>query len=295
MTVNPVNITLQPMTVNPVDITLQPSPMAPLHNFPVFNFDFNNNDSPRSPDLNGSDTTESGQDELDGKDRNEGRHDSTAERDSDGPDVIQPDANHLGEGQSDGHSTGSDSADDMDVSSNYGPPKSKKTTQASGAGDTNTLTKRHRLSSPIPSKKLGEGQSDGHSTGSDSDDMDVSSNYGSPKSKETTQASGAGDMNALTKRRRLSSPIPPKKLGSKQNPIDVDSVTSLFEPMVLREYVGTFIFQSAFAENMLQVKKEKISLPLEMNPPIKGNRSYTVFDVTGKLESFTPSFHVCHY
>jgi hypothetical protein len=51
--------------------------------------------------------------------------------------------------------------------------------------------------------------------------------------------------------------------------------------------------RSAYAENTLQVKKEEISLPLETDPPvIKGNRSYTIFDVTGKPESLTPSFHV---
>jgi len=60
----------------------------------------------------------------------------------------------------------------------------------------------------------------------------------------------------------------------------------------MREYVWVLILQFAYAENTSQVKKEEISLPVEANPPIKGNRSYTVFDVTGQPKSFTPSFHV---
>ena len=44
---------------------------------------------------------------------------------------------------------------------------------------------------------------------------------------------------------------------------------------------------------MLQLKKEAVSLSLDMNPPIiKGDKSYTVFDVEGNPETFTPSFHV---
>lgn len=49
----------------------------------------------------------------------------------------------------------------------------------------------------------------------------------------------------------------------------------------------------AHAEYTLQVKKETISLSLELNPPIiMGDKSYTVFDVEGNPEMFTPSFHV---
>lgn len=41
------------------------------------------------------------------------------------------------------------------------------------------------------------------------------------------------------------------------------------------------------------MKKETISLPPDVNPPqIKGDQSYTVFDVEGKPVTFTPSFHV---
>lgn len=42
---------------------------------------------------------------------------------------------------------------------------------------------------------------------------------------------------ASTKRRRASSPVSPRKLGSKENPIDADKVASLFEPILIREYV----------------------------------------------------------
>jgi len=56
---------------------------------------------------------------------------------------------------------------------------------------------------------------------------------------------------------------------------------------------ANFFIHSTYAEYMLQIKKETISLSLEMNPPvIKGDRSYTVFDVEGKPEQLTPSFHV---
>jgi hypothetical protein len=40
------------------------------------------------------------------------------------------------------------------------------------------------------------------------------------------------------------------------------------------------------------VGKETISLPSETNPRIDGKKSYTVYDVMGNPESFTPSFHV---
>ena len=51
----------------------------------------------------------------------------------------------------------------------------------------------------------------------------------------------------------------------------------------------------AHAEYMLQMKKETISLSLELNPPIiKGDKSYTVFDVEGNPETFTPCFHVSY-
>ena len=40
------------------------------------------------------------------------------------------------------------------------------------------------------------------------------------------------------------------------------------------------------------MKKEEISFSLETSPLIEGNKSYTIFDVTGQPKSFTPRFHV---
>jgi len=59
--------------------------------------------------------------------------------------------------------------------------------------------------------------------------------------KKTTQSSGAGGPNASTKRRRSASPVSKKTLGSEENPIDVDKISSLFEPVATREYVWAFI------------------------------------------------------
>ena len=67
-------------------------------------------------------------------------------------------------------------------------------------------------------------------------------------SKQTTRASGAGGPNASTKRRRSSSPVSPRRLGSKENPINVDKIASLFEPIVIREYVWHLLF------NLLMLK-----------------------------------------
>jgi len=46
-------------------------------------------------------------------------------------------------------------------------------------------------------------------------------------------------------------PPSPKALGSKENPIDVEKVGSLFEPIVIREYVWEKILQFAYADNIL--------------------------------------------
>jgi hypothetical protein len=46
-------------------------------------------------------------------------------------------------------------------------------------------------------------------------------------------------------------PPSPKALGSKENPIDVEKVGSLFEPIVIREYVWENILQFAYADNIL--------------------------------------------
>lgn len=59
--------------------------------------------------------------------------------------------------------------------------------------------------------------------------------------KTISRSSGAGNPNtSSTKRRRSSSSLSSTRLGSKENPINVDKVASLFEPMVIREYVWAF-------------------------------------------------------
>ncbi len=108
----------------------------------------------------------------------------------------------------------------------------------------------------------------------------------------TNQASNTKKSRAQTKRRRSASPILLGKLGSEENPIDVDKVASLFEPVFVKEYVYTFIFLYVCTDNILQRNAESISLETATNSPVKGNRSYTVFDVNGEPVSFTPSFHV---
>ena len=52
----------------------------------------------------------------------------------------------------------------------------------------------------------------------------------------TIQTSKARKPRPSTKRRRSTSPIP-SHLGSKENPIDVDEMTSLFEPILAEEFV----------------------------------------------------------
>ena len=106
------------------------------------------------------------------------------------------------------------------------------------------------------------------------------------------QASNAKQPKAQTKRRRSTSPILPGSLGSEENPIDVDKVVSLFEPVFVKDYVCTFILLYECTDNILQREEESVSLEIATNPPVKGNRSYTIFDVTGEPVSFTPSFHV---
>jgi len=90
-----------------------------------------------------------------------------------------------------------------------------------------------------------------------SDDVDL----------EKTQPSSARNPSAGSSRKvPLSNPRPtrgnapsnkrnrppsPKAVGSKENPIDVEKVGSLFEPIVIREYVWENILQFAYADNIL--------------------------------------------
>lgn len=134
----------------------------------------------------------------------------------------------------------------------------------------------------------------------------ISDDGGPPTTKKSSHLSNAKNPSASKKRPRSSSPIShssspisPPKLGSKENPVDVDDFASVLEPMVSREYVRFLFFHwhSAYAEYTWQMKKEPISLLAEtsqMTPLIRGDRLYTIYDVEGKPESVTPSFHVSH-
>lgn len=187
----------------------------------------------------------------------------------------------------------------LHANSNKGPPLKETARRLRAKRNLSITSGKHHHHRPLHRRRRRPSYSS--EDGSDNDQQrDAPSNEerhvdddGSLSSKETAQPLSA--PKASNKRHHSSSSIPRTKLGSKENPIDVDSVASLFEPMVTREYVRIFFFSSAHAEYMLQMKKEIISLPHETNPPIKGNKSFTVYDVEGNPESFTPSFHVSSY
>ena len=183
---------------------------------------------------------------------------------------------------------------------------------SSTAGDDED-TERPRSASPVSPRGLGsastplnpssmniEAQGDCRVISEDHDRSFFANGSSIPGDDEDTDADGdyesskPSTTNASTKRRRSASPFSPRGLGSAENPINVEEIASLFEPIVIREYVWVLLLHLAHADNTLQVKKEEISLPLEANPPFKGNKSYTVFNVTGVPRSFTPSFHVRH-
>lgn len=90
------------------------------------------------------------------------------------------------------------------------------------------------------------------------DDCDTIVRFTTDNSDEvpTMHSSNTRKPEALAKRRRSSSPISARKLGSKENPIDVDKVASLFEPVLLtREYVWTSTLQFACAEINLTARR----------------------------------------
>ena len=66
----------------------------------------------------------------------------------------------------------------------------------------------------------------------------------SPSPKSTSSNSEESDEEGPptgVKRPRSSSPVSRNKLGSSKNPIDVDSIASLFEPILTRDFVRNFI------------------------------------------------------
>jgi hypothetical protein len=273
--------------VNPLDITLQPGPLVPFYNFPnVYN------DSPH----------------LDGNYSNT----SSIAHDSETPPFANTLANCLNTTFA---STANDSlqhnVNPIDITLQPSTESGCNEPDSVRPAGKNRNENRHRgrhsthNESNTSSDTTESGSDESDSTDSDSDKMDDSSSPSNtlnkccrPSSPVTSKRLGSNAMNdsssgpTTSNKHCRSSSVPSNRLGSKENPIDVDIVVSLFEPIVIQEYVRTFIFQPAYTENTLQVKKEMISLPLETNPPIMGNRLYTVFDVTGKPESITPSFHV---
>jgi len=87
-----------------------------------------------------------------------------------------------------------------------------------------------------------------------SDDVDLN----------TTQPSGARNPSSGSSRKAFPPPTrgnvssnkhnrppSPRRLGSKENLIDVEKVGSLFEPIVIREYVWENTPQFAYADNIL--------------------------------------------
>ena len=105
----------------------------------------------------------------------------------------------------------------------------------------------------LPSYSSSDDDSEGHSNRNS-----IKGNENSPEDdddgdltfEETPHVSGDGNPNTSTKRHRSSSPIHHQKLGSMENPIDVDGIASLFEPKVIKEYVWKFFIHSVYAEYM---------------------------------------------
>ena len=85
-----------------------------------------------------------------------------------------------------------------------------------------------------------------------SDDPDTIMRFSSDDSdgSPTIQASNSKKPMAQMKRRRSASPILAGSLGSAENPIDVDKVASLFEPVFVKDYVYTFIFLYVCTDNI---------------------------------------------
>jgi len=90
-----------------------------------------------------------------------------------------------------------------------------------------------------------------------SDDVDLEENRPSGARNPSSGSSrkvfppilGSTRGNASSNKRNR--PPSPRGLGSKENPIDVEKVGSLFEPIVIREYVWENILQFAYAYNIL--------------------------------------------
>lgn len=117
-------------------------------------------------------------------------------------------------------------------------------------GTTSIKRRLHFRRTRLPSYSSSEDDSEGHS------------NRNSIKGNENSPEDDDGDMTSQetphlsitdtsTKRHRSLSPIHHQKLGSMENPIDVDGIASLFEPKVIKEYVCKFFIHSVYAKYML--------------------------------------------
>ncbi|KAF9473195.1 hypothetical protein BDN70DRAFT_937616 [Pholiota conissans] len=212
--------------------------------------------------------------------------------DLDGPDLPRPAAQGPDDDESNwsftNHNTDTisnflSSTDNLDKGRNHFDNQRRKTTEigntiirnlqrssegfsdddaADVSSDSRTFKKPMRKDTHLhPSSLTRPSNSSGTPSNSDDADPDEAARFLSAK-----------DHNTSAKRRRSPST---SSLGNERNPIDVDNLVSLFEPIVIRDYV----------------KREEISLSTAANSPIKGNRTYTIFDVKGEPTLVAPSFH----
>ena len=127
-------------------------------------------------------------------------------------------------------------------------PQSKETARALRARKNLAVQKKRR---PLP--RIRRPRTPSPSSDSHSDEPDLNQHHTATKKGEGSRhsyrflgekgsddPSPPGSPNISTKHHRSSSPIKGKKLGSMENPIDVDSIASLFEPTMIKEYVWLF-------------------------------------------------------
>ena len=215
-------------TMNPLQSTLQPHASPPPHDLHHVDFDPNDNDpaDARFDQERTSDTSSDSDEGSSDSDTDQDSSSSDSESDLDEPDGARIAANAQGEG-----ATGSQS-DPMDIDSD-GPDGPRPTAKDSDDGQVNEA-----------------GDTMEESPGSDDDSDEGPSPETFTPSKggnlNSNRSSGPGVPNAPTKRRRSISPVVPG--GSAENPIDVDQIASLFEPIIIREYVWVLIIRFPYAE-----------------------------------------------
>ena len=136
----------------------------------------------------------------------------------DRPELLQPHGSHSDDDQSDGPSSPAGTAKTVRDGVDPAPKKSSHS--------KNSRTSTIRRSGGAAKKPRGISHSD------DAQSDGPSSPAG---------AADGGDLvptqSSTNKRRRSPSPVVLRGLGTKENPIELDKVASLFEPMVIRDYV----------------------------------------------------------